>query len=389
MAASTSKSMRPPAGSRSTYDGSRCLLVHRQHRQRRPYQVIYGPTLARLDPVLTSTPILDDVYVDDTTGEAGAAIAPALQFTYTLANGNGKLRLHRLGRQPALDNYALVDETPHNSDTDYVLADAADVIDTLHHGELPTTHPLNHPCRAALHRRPQNRRRRSPGSLSASAPAHRGFRYRRRRKQPPKSLSRATFHHRPATDAAWAQAGIDGWKSASNPPARSHKGRHAHGRRTSHHSGRRIRRNRREALRVTQVGAYVEARGENPPRHPGRRLRRSQAPKPAVITRAGAYVEAKPIAAACSPPAPALTSKFEPYAPMAQITAAGAYVEFHIPWIESRAPTSPASALTSNLTRRGPWPKPPAPAAPSCRAAATSFTPTAPPRTSPAAEARP
>lgn len=72
----------------------------------------------------------DDCYIDDTTGEAAAAAVPDRRFAYLTPNGNGAYSQCAGSDGNSTDNYALVDERPHTTDADYVVADAVDERDT-------------------------------------------------------------------------------------------------------------------------------------------------------------------------------------------------------------------------------------------------------------------
>ena len=73
---------------------------------------------------------IDDIYVDDTTGEGAVALVPDRRFEHVVPSGNGTTSDMTGSDADQVDNYALVDEKPHTSDTDYVLATAATVKDT-------------------------------------------------------------------------------------------------------------------------------------------------------------------------------------------------------------------------------------------------------------------
>lgn len=65
----------------------------------------------------------DDLFIDDTTGESAPAAVPDRRFAYITPNGNGYYSQCTGSDGNSTDNYLLVDDQPHNSDTDYVEAD--------------------------------------------------------------------------------------------------------------------------------------------------------------------------------------------------------------------------------------------------------------------------
>jgi len=73
---------------------------------------------------------VDDIFVDDTTGEGATAVVPDKRFEHVMPSGNGNTSDMEGSDGNQVDNYALVDEKPHTSDTDYVYATAAAVKDT-------------------------------------------------------------------------------------------------------------------------------------------------------------------------------------------------------------------------------------------------------------------
>ena len=78
----------------------------------------------------TTYTYFDDLYLDDTTGEATAAIPPDLRFNNAAANGNGNYSQCAGNDGNSTDNYLLVDDAAHDSDTTYVEADTLDERDT-------------------------------------------------------------------------------------------------------------------------------------------------------------------------------------------------------------------------------------------------------------------
>jgi len=69
---------------------------------------------------------MDDIFVDDTTGQGAAAPVPDRRFYPITPNGAGAYN-HGIGSDGnSVDNHLLVDDRPHNSDTDYVYMDTLD-----------------------------------------------------------------------------------------------------------------------------------------------------------------------------------------------------------------------------------------------------------------------
>jgi len=77
----------------------------------------------------TVTYIFDDIYIDDTTGEAATA-PPVLRFYYVTPNANGNYSQWDGSDGNQVDNYLLIDEIPPNSDTDYVETNVVDELDS-------------------------------------------------------------------------------------------------------------------------------------------------------------------------------------------------------------------------------------------------------------------
>lgn len=71
----------------------------------------------------------DDMYIDDTTGEAAPAAPPVLRFYPLFPDGTGTYSQWTGSDGDSTDNYALVDEVPSSS-TDYILSATADQIDS-------------------------------------------------------------------------------------------------------------------------------------------------------------------------------------------------------------------------------------------------------------------
>lgn len=74
---------------------------------------------------------LDDLYLDDTTGEAAPAIVPDRRFVGIYPNANGNYSEDTGSDGNSTDNYLLVDDhSPHDGDTTHVEATALDQRDT-------------------------------------------------------------------------------------------------------------------------------------------------------------------------------------------------------------------------------------------------------------------
>ena len=72
----------------------------------------------------------DDLFIDDTSGEAAAAPVADRRFYAITPNGNGTYSEGVGSDGNSTDNYLLVDDRPHNSDTDYIILDAVDEKET-------------------------------------------------------------------------------------------------------------------------------------------------------------------------------------------------------------------------------------------------------------------
>ena len=73
---------------------------------------------------------VDDIIIDDTTGESAAAPVPDYRFIALPANNNGYYSQWTGSDGNNIDNYELVDEQPHDGDSTYVYADALNERDT-------------------------------------------------------------------------------------------------------------------------------------------------------------------------------------------------------------------------------------------------------------------
>ena len=156
----------------------------------------------------SSSIYLDDIYLDDTTVQAAPTRPLGRQFLIA-ANGNGASSDMTGSDGDQTDNYALVDDLPHNSDTDYVKANAAGPKRHLRpkHRHAASRHDLRR--RRSLRRRPQAQRRRYPN------PNRIVFRLCRTDRRMP--TTRHHLHHLqrtarqlyPNTGLTWDQAGID------------------------------------------------------------------------------------------------------------------------------------------------------------------------------------
>ena len=68
----------------------------------------------------------DDLFIDDMSGETAAAPVADRRFYAITPTGNGTYSQGVGSDGNSTDNYLLVDDRPHNSDTDYIILDAAD-----------------------------------------------------------------------------------------------------------------------------------------------------------------------------------------------------------------------------------------------------------------------
>ena len=85
----------------------------------------------------------DDLTIDDSTGEGAPAPVQdrRYQFKIPVDAAEGETYKQWLGSDAdSVDNWALVDEIPHNSDTDYVVAGSTGLLDSYEHATftLPT-----------------------------------------------------------------------------------------------------------------------------------------------------------------------------------------------------------------------------------------------------------
>lgn len=72
----------------------------------------------------------DDMYIDDTTGEATPSQAPDSRFELITPNGNGNYSQWDGSDGNAVDNYLLIDEFPPDNDTTYIQTDTVNEINT-------------------------------------------------------------------------------------------------------------------------------------------------------------------------------------------------------------------------------------------------------------------
>lgn len=63
---------------------------------------------------------IDDIFIESTTGESAPAVVPDYRFLYATPNGNGNSSQWDGNDGNSTDNYLLVDDIPHDSDTTYV-----------------------------------------------------------------------------------------------------------------------------------------------------------------------------------------------------------------------------------------------------------------------------
>lgn len=82
---------------------------------------------------------LDDLYICDANGGVNDTFLGDVRVAALLPNGNGNSSQHTGSDGNSTDNYLLVDETPFNSDTDYVESSTAGHIDTYAMANLPST----------------------------------------------------------------------------------------------------------------------------------------------------------------------------------------------------------------------------------------------------------
>jgi hypothetical protein len=83
-------------------------------------------SLARLNTQGGDYQYFDDCFCDDTTSQGSYAPVPDRRFMPITPNGAGAYN-HGIGSDgDSVNNYLLVDDRPHNSDTDYVYLDALD-----------------------------------------------------------------------------------------------------------------------------------------------------------------------------------------------------------------------------------------------------------------------
>lgn len=73
----------------------------------------------------------DDIYIDDTTGEVAASLAPDSRFELITPNGNGDYAQWSGSDGNSTDNYLLVDDIPHDSDTTYIQTDVVTEMDAV------------------------------------------------------------------------------------------------------------------------------------------------------------------------------------------------------------------------------------------------------------------
>lgn len=67
---------------------------------------------------------LDDLYIDSLTSESAPAVVPVYRFDFVYPNGAGVHDGEFVGSDGnSVDNYLLVDEQPHDSDTTYIKSD--------------------------------------------------------------------------------------------------------------------------------------------------------------------------------------------------------------------------------------------------------------------------
>ena len=73
----------------------------------------------------------DDIYIDDTTGESQGTKPPIRRFYFVTPNGNGNYSQWDGSDGNSTDNYLLVDDVPHDTDTTYITTVVADELDSF------------------------------------------------------------------------------------------------------------------------------------------------------------------------------------------------------------------------------------------------------------------
>lgn len=104
--------------------------------------VKYGSETSSSGNQLTAYTYMDDLYIDDTSGEVAAAVVPSYRFGFVTPNGNGNYSQCAGSDGNSVNNYQQVDEQPNDGDTSYNKATAADQHDTyaMTSYTIPTSH---------------------------------------------------------------------------------------------------------------------------------------------------------------------------------------------------------------------------------------------------------
>jgi len=86
----------------------------------------------QLTSLLNNWNYYDDVIICDSTGEAAAAVVSDVRFSWLQAETGAAQHNAWTGSDGnSVDNYALVDDRPHTTDTDYIEATATDLLNTV------------------------------------------------------------------------------------------------------------------------------------------------------------------------------------------------------------------------------------------------------------------
>ncbi len=167
---------------------------------------------------LAANTYYDNLYLDDTTGEAAPTVPPAYEFMWAAANGNGSNAQWTGSDGNQTDNYALVDEAAQNGNTDYVQASAADLVDTyaMAAPTLPAGYTCSAVCPYPVALKTGVEQVRLCAAVVSGSTLAESLAVNLVTSYAPKLFHRFTVD--PDTAAAWGQAGLDamecGFKSA-------------------------------------------------------------------------------------------------------------------------------------------------------------------------------
>jgi hypothetical protein len=92
--------------------------------------VIFGGEATGCAMFSDTATCIDDIYIDDTTGEASPVVVPDRRFEYIVPDGNSATYKQCEGVGDVTDTWKNVDERPHDSDTTYNEVDTLDNRDT-------------------------------------------------------------------------------------------------------------------------------------------------------------------------------------------------------------------------------------------------------------------